>query len=28
LFNVYNTRLNEVADNLRRQYPIRSHHQR
>jgi hypothetical protein len=28
LFNVYNTRLNEVADNQRRQFPIRSHFQR
>lgn len=28
LFNVYNTRLNEVADNQRRQFPIRSHYQR
>lgn len=28
LFNVYTTRLNEVADNLRRQFPIRSHYQR
>ena len=28
LFNIYNTRMNEVADNLRRQYPIRSHYQR
>ena len=28
LFNVYNTRLNEVAENMRRQYPVRSHYQR
>ena len=28
LFNIYNTRLNEVADNQRRQFPIRSHYQR
>ena len=28
LFNVYNTRLNEVAENQRRQFPIRSHYQR
>ena len=28
LFNIYNTRLNEVAENQRRQYPIRSHYQR
>jgi hypothetical protein len=28
LFNVYTTRLNEVADNQRRQFPIRSHYQR
>ena len=28
LFNVYNTRLNEVAENMRRQFPIRSHYQR
>jgi len=28
LFNVYNTRLKEVAENQRRQYPIRSHYQR
>jgi hypothetical protein len=28
LFNVYNTRLNEVAENQRRQFPIRSHFQR
>jgi hypothetical protein len=28
LFNVYQTRLGEVADNLRRQFPIRSHYQR
>jgi hypothetical protein len=28
LYNVYNTRLNEVAENQRRQFPIRSHYQR
>lgn len=28
LFNIYQTRLNEVADIMRRQYPIRSHYQR
>jgi hypothetical protein len=28
LFNVYNTRLNEVAENMRRQFPVRSHYQR
>lgn len=28
LFNIYNTRLNEVAENQRRQFPIRSHYQR
>ena len=28
LFNIYQQRLNEVADNQRRQYPIRSHYQR
>jgi len=28
LFNVYTTRLNEVAENQRRQFPIRSHYQR
>ena len=28
LFNVYTTRLNEVADNMRRQFPVRSHYQR
>ena len=28
LFNVYNTRLKEVAENQRRQFPIRSHYQR
>ena len=28
LFNIYQTRLNEVAENQRRQYPIRSHFQR
>lgn len=28
LFNIYTTRLNEVADNQRRQFPIRSHYQR
>lgn len=28
LYNVYTQRLNEVADNQRRQYPIRSHYQR
>jgi len=28
LFNVYNTRLYEVAENQRRQFPIRSHYQR
>jgi len=28
LFNVYNTRLMEVAENQRRQFPIRSHYQR
>jgi len=28
LFNIYQQRLNEVADNQRRQYPTRSHYQR
>jgi hypothetical protein len=28
LFNIYQQRLNEVANNQRRQYPIRSHYQR
>ena len=28
LYNIYTTRLNEVAENQRRQYPIRSHYQR
>lgn len=28
LFNIYTTRLNEVAENQRRQFPIRSHYQR
>jgi hypothetical protein len=28
LFNVYQQRLNEVAENQRRQYPTRSHYQR
>ena len=28
LFNVYSTRLNEVAENMRRQFPVRSHYQR
>ena len=28
LFNIYQQRLNEVADNQRRQHPIRSHYQR
>lgn len=28
LYNIYQTRLNEVAENQRRQYPIRSHFQR
>ena len=28
LYNIYQQRLNEVADNQRRQYPIRSHYQR
>jgi hypothetical protein len=28
LFNVYTQRLNEVAENQRRQFPIRSHYQR
>ena len=28
LYNIYTTRLNEVADNQRRQFPIRSHYQR
>jgi hypothetical protein len=28
LYNVYTTRLNEVAENMRRQYPVRSHYQR
>jgi len=28
LFNIYNTRLKEVAENQRRQFPIRSHYQR
>ena len=28
LFNIYSTRLNEVAENQRRQFPIRSHYQR
>jgi hypothetical protein len=28
LFNVYQTRLGEVSENQRRQYPIRSHYQR
>ena len=28
LYNIYTTRLNEVAENQRRQFPIRSHYQR
>jgi hypothetical protein len=28
LYNIYQQRLNEVANNQRRQYPIRSHYQR
>jgi hypothetical protein len=28
LFNIHTTRLNEVAENQRRQFPIRSHYQR
>lgn len=28
LFNIYQQRLNEVAENQRRQYPVRSHYQR
>jgi hypothetical protein len=28
LFNIYQTRLGEVAENQRRQYPVRSHYQR
>jgi hypothetical protein len=28
LYNIYQQRLNEVADNQRRQHPIRSHYQR
>jgi hypothetical protein len=28
LYSIYQQRLNEVADNQRRQHPIRSHYQR
>jgi hypothetical protein len=28
LYNIYQQRLNEVADNQRRQHPLRSHYQR
>ena len=28
LFNIYQTRLNEVSANMNRQYPVRSHYQR
>lgn len=28
LYNIYQTRLNEVADIMRRQFPVRSHYQR